>query len=148
MWHARVIGGVAVLVLGVATIFFSRQLPYHSNYGPGPGFLPLWIGVVLVLCSLVVTVQELRVPNKGETFFQPRTRMAVKVLVVIALTFLLFPLLGFSVGFGLFICATMRLMGSHRWATCVVAAIATTVCIHFLFGHWLDIPLPTGLVGW
>ncbi|HYL79258.1 MAG TPA: tripartite tricarboxylate transporter TctB family protein [Candidatus Acidoferrum sp.] len=148
MWHARVIGGVAVLLLGIATVFFSRQLPYHSNYGPGPGFLPLWIGVVLVLCSLVVTVQELRVPNKGETFFQPRTRMAVKVLVVIALTFLLFPLLGFSVGFGLFICATMRLMGSHRWVTCGMAAIVTAVSIHFLFGHWLDIPLPTGLVGW
>jgi polyferredoxin len=104
--------------------------------------------VVLVICSLVVTAQELRVANTGETFFQPRTRMAVKVLAVIALTFLLFPLLGFSVGFGLFICATMRLMGNHRWVTCGVAAVMTTVSIHFLFGHWLDIPLPTGLVGW
>ena len=148
MWQARVFGGVAVLALGIATIFFSHQLPYHSDYGPGPGFLPTWIGVVLVLCSLVVTAQELRAANLGETFFQPRTRMAVKVLVVIAVTFLLFPLLGFSVGFGLFICATMRLMGRHRWVTCAVAAAVTTVGIHFLFGHWLDIPLPTGLVGW
>jgi putative tricarboxylic transport membrane protein len=148
MWQARVFGGVAVLALGIATIFFSRQLPYHSDYGPGPGFLPTWIGVVLVLCSLVVTVQELRAPRKGQSFFQSRTRMAVKILVVIAVTFLLFPLLGFSVGFGLFICATMRLMGRHRWVTCAVAAIVTTVGIHFLFGHWLDIPLPTGLVGW
>jgi hypothetical protein len=139
---------VAVLALGMAVIFFSRQLPYHSDYGPGPGFLPMWIGVVLVICSMIVTVQELRAANKGETFFQPRTRMAVKVLVVIAIAFLLFPLLGFSVGFGLFICATMRLMGGHRWVTCGVAAVVTAVGIHFLFGHWLDIPLPTGLVGW
>ena len=148
MWHARVFGGVAVLLLGMATVYFAHQLPYHSDYGPGPGFLPAWIGYVLVICSLVVTVQELRTPNQGESFFQPRTRMAVKVLLVIALTFLLFPPLGFSVGFGLFICATMRLMGNHRWVTCGVAAIVTTVSIHFLFGHWLDIPLPTGLVGW
>jgi putative tricarboxylic transport membrane protein len=139
---------VAVLALGMAVIFFSRQLPYHSDYGPGPGFLPMWIGVVLVICSMIVTVQEFRAANKGETFFQPRTRMAVKVLVVIAIAFLLFPLLGFSVGFGLFICATMRLMGGHRWVTCGVAAVVTAVGIHFLFGHWLDIPLPTGLVGW
>jgi len=139
---------VAVLALGMAVILFSRQLPYHSDYGPGPGFLPMWIGVVLVICSLIVTVQELRAENKGESFFQPRTRMAVKVLVVIAIAFLLFPLLGFSVGFGLFICATMRLMGGHRWVTCGVAAIVTAVGIHYLFGHWLDIPLPTGLVGW
>ncbi len=148
MWLARVIGGVSVLFLGGAVIFFARQLPYHSGYGPGPGFLPTWIGVVLVICSLVVTAQEQRAVNTGETFFQPRTRMAVKVLVVIAVAFLLFPLLGFSVGFGLFIFATMRLMGSHRWLSCGLAAIVTAVGIHFLFGHWLDIPLPTGLVGW
>jgi putative tricarboxylic transport membrane protein len=148
MWLARVVGGAAVLALGVAVIFFARQLPYHSDYGPGPGFLPLWIGVVLVLCSLVVTVQELRAQNSGATFFQPRTRMAVKVLAVIAGAFLLFPFLGFSVGFGLFILTTMRLMGKHGWMTCGVTALVTTVGIHFLFGHWLDIPLPTGLVGW
>ena len=134
--------------LGIAVIFFSRQLPYHSDYGPGPGFLPTWIGYVLAACAAVVTAQELRVANTRESFFQPRTRMAVKVLVVIVTTFLFFPLLGFSVGFGLFICATMRLIGAHRWITCGVAAIGTAVSIHFLFGHWLAIPLPTGLVGW
>ena len=148
MWLARVFGGATVLALGLAVVFFARQLPYHSDYGPGPGFLPTWIGYVLVLCSLVVIVQELRTADTGATFFQPRTRLAIKVLVVIAIAFLLFPLLGFSVGFGLFICATMRLMGGHRWVTCGVAAIVTAVGIHYLFGHWLDIPLPTGLVGW
>jgi putative tricarboxylic transport membrane protein len=148
MWHARVFGGLAVLALGIAVIFFSRQLPYHSDYGPGPGFLPIWIGYVLTACAVVVTAQELCAANRRETFFQPRTRMAVKVLAVIAITFLLFPLLGFSVGFGLFICAAMRLMGGHRWVTCGVGAIGTAVSIHFLFGYWLGIPLPTGLVGW
>ncbi len=148
MWHARVFGGLAVLALGIVVIFFARQLPYHSDYGPGPGFLPTWIGYVLAACAVVVTAQELRASNNKETFFQPRTRMAVKVLVIIVTTFLLFPVLGFSVGFGLFICAAMRLMGGHRWVTCGVAAIGTAVSIHFLFGHWLGIPLPTGLVGW
>ncbi len=139
---------MAILALGIAAIFFARQLPYHSDYGPGPGFLPTWIGCVLVVCAVFVTAQELRLPNKEESFFQPRTLMAVKVLVVIGITFLLFPLLGLSVGFGIFICATMRLMGNHRWVTCGFAAIVTAVTIHFLFGQWLDIPLPTGLVGW
>jgi putative tricarboxylic transport membrane protein len=148
MWHAKVFGALAVLALGITVIFFARQLPYHSDYGPGPGFLPTWIGYVLAACAAVVTAQELRAANKGETFFQPRTRMAVKVLVVIATTFLLFPLLGFSVGFGLFIYAAMRLIGGHRWVTCGVVAIGTVVTIHFLFGHWLSIPLPTGLIGW
>ncbi len=148
MWHARIIGSVTVVVLGITTIVCASQLPYHSGYGPGPGFLPMWIGVVLVVCSSIVTAQELRMPNIRETFFQPRTRMAVKLLAVIAATFLLVPFLGFSVGFGLFILATMRLMGKHAWATSGITAIVTAISIHYLFGHWLDIPLPTGLVGW
>jgi len=148
MWRARVLGGLVVLALGSAVIFFARQLPYHSGYGPGPGFLPLWIGVVLVISSLVVTVQEFRLASQGDTFFQPRTRMVVKVVALIAITFLVVPLLGFSLGFGLFILATMRLMGNHRWMTCGAAAIVTAVGIHFLFGQWLDIPLPIGVVGW
>lgn len=148
MWYAKVFTGFAVLALGIGVIFFSRQLPYHSDYGPGPGFLPTWIGYVLAACAIVVIAQELRAANKQETFFQPRTRMVAKVVVVIASTFLLFPLLGFSVGFGFFVCATMRLMGRHRWAACGIGAVATAVSIHFVFGDWLGIPLPTGVIGW
>jgi len=149
MWHARVIGGAVVVLLGVATILLAGQLPYHATtYGPGPGFLPTWIGYVLTICGLIVTIQELRTPNQGETFFQPRTRMAVKVLLVIAAAFLVIPWLGFAVGFGLFIGVTMRVMGNHGWITCALAAVVTLVGIHYLFGQWLDIPLPTGLVGW
>ncbi len=148
MWQARVIGGVAVFLLGLGTIFFARQLPYHSGYGPGPGFLPTWIGVVLTICSIIVTIQELRAPNLKATFFQPRTRMAVKMLAIIAAAFLMVPMLGFSVGFGVFIFATMRIMGKHGWVACGIAAIVTAFGIHNLFGHWLDIPLPTGWIGW
>src|SRR5688572_13092386 len=148
MWHARVFSGLAVLALGVAVIFFSRQLPYHSDYGPGPGFLPTWIDYVLAACATVVTAQDLRAANMNESFFQPRTRIAAIILLLIAITFLLFPLLGFSLGFGLFICAAMRLVGGHRLVTCGIVAFGTAVSIHFLFGHWLGIPLPTGLVGW
>ncbi len=148
MWLARVLGGVGVLVLGIAVIVLSRQLPYHSEYGPGPGFLPTWIGYVLAVCAIVVTAQEVRAADTQASFFQARTRMAVKVLLLIAATFLIFPLVGFSVGFGLFVCATMRLMGRHRWVTCGIAAVVVAVVIHYLFAVWLDIPLPTGRIGW
>jgi putative tricarboxylic transport membrane protein len=145
--YARVFGGVAMLALGVAVVVLSRRLPYHSEYGPGPGFLPTWIGYVLSACAVVVTVQELRAPVATEEFVRPRTRLAVTVLAGIGVTFLLLPVLGFSVAFGLFICVTMRIMGRHRWLACGGAAVAVAVGIHLVFGRWLGIPLPTGLFG-
>ncbi|HET8542410.1 MAG TPA: tripartite tricarboxylate transporter TctB family protein [Anaeromyxobacter sp.] len=147
MRRARVLGGLAALALGVAVIVLSRRLPYDSDYGPGPGFLPTWIGWVLSACAAVVTVQELRAPAAGE-LLAPRTALAVKVLVAIALTLLLVPALGFAAAFGLFSAVTMRITGRHAWVACACAAAAVTVGLHYVFGRWLSVPLPTGLLGW
>jgi hypothetical protein len=42
----------------------------------------------------------------------------------------------------------MRLMGKHRWGACALTTIVTAVCIHYLFGQWLGIPLPKGMLDW
>jgi hypothetical protein len=148
VWHARVVGALALLAVGIAVVAVSRGLPYHSDYGPGPGFLPTWAGYVLAACAAIVTVKELRAPRSDEHFFRPRTRLAVKVLVAIAVAFLLVPLLGLAIPLALFVGAAMRMMGKHRWVTCGAVAVASALGIHQVFGRWLDIPLPTGLVGW
>ncbi len=148
MWLADLIGGMLVLSLGLAIVFFSRQLPYMSEYGPGPGFFPLWIGFGLIGCAIVVLINVLKKHNKTTLFFKPQTRQGVKVLILMVITFLLLPLLGFSIGLALFIGVTMRAMGKHRWISCGITAVVTAVAIHYIFAHWLSIPLPTGMVGW
>jgi len=148
MWFADLIGGMVVFLLGLAVVFFSRQLPYMSEYGPGPGFFPLWIGLGIIGCGIVVNINVLRRRDKTGAFFKPRTKMAVSILIQIAIAFLLFPLLGFSVVLGLFVGASMRIMGKHGWIPCGITAVVTGIAIHFIFAHWLSIPLPTGMVGW
>ena len=147
MWIADFIAAVAAILLGIAVIIFSSQLPYTSEYGPGPGFLPLWVGIGILACAIVIFIQVLKKHGKAADFFKPGTKTGVKILVEIIVTFLLFPLLGFSVALGLFTGVAMRTMGKHRWISCGLTALVTAVCIHFLFGQYLDIPLPTGLIG-
>ncbi len=147
MYYARVLGALVVTGLGIAAIVLARGLPYHSDFGPGPGFLPTWIGYVLAVCGGLVTFQELRARRDGQAFFRERTVVAVKVLVAIALAFVLIPFLGFSIAFGLFMLAAMRILGTHRWWACGSAAIVTMLAIHQVFAGWLGIPLPGGLVG-
>ena len=148
MWLADLIGGVVVLLLGMAVVFFSWQLPYKSEYGPGPGFLPLWVGFGIIGCAIVVIINVLKKQDKTGPFFKPRTKMGVNVLIQIAIAFLLLPLLGFSVALGLLVGVTMRTMGKHHWVSCGLTALVTAIAIHFIFGHWLSIPLPTGKIGW
>lgn len=149
MRTARIIGGFAALFLGVATIAVSwLTLPYSGEFGPGPGFLPFWMGAVLVLCAAPVIVAEYRAKAAPERLFPAETAKCLHVLAMIVVVFLLVPVLGFSVGLALITGGSMRLMGRHGWLSCGATAIGTAVGIHYLFGQWLGIPLPAGVIGW
>lgn len=145
---ADLIGGAVVVLLGLAVIYFSSQLEYYSEFGPGPGFLPLWVGICITSFGIVLLLNILRKREKSGPFLKPQTREGFKLLLIIIAAFLLLPLLGFSIGFGLFAGITMRLMGKHRWIPCGLTALGIAIGIRFVFGHWLSIPLPTGMVGW
>ena len=149
MWHANILAGVAVLLLGIATTVVAwTTLPYRGDFGPGPGFLPLWLGIALTLCSLPVIVSDLRNKDRSEKLFQPETLKCLKVLILIVTVFLVLPVLGFSAGLALITAGGMRIMGRRSWVSCAVTVIGTAVGIHYLFGQWLSIPLPKGMIGW
>jgi putative tricarboxylic transport membrane protein len=148
MWIGNLIAGVIILALGAAVVYFSSELPYLTEFGPGPGFLPLWLGIALIACSIGVIIKTLLKTDRTGLFVKPRTKVGMQMLVLIAVTFLLFPLLGFSIALALFSAISMKTIGKHRLIHCGLTGIVTAVGIHFLFGHWLDIPLPTGIIGW
>jgi putative tricarboxylic transport membrane protein len=148
MWYANVIAGVAVLLLGIGvTILAWLTLPYTSDFGPGPAFVPFWLGIVLAISAVPVVVSDLRSKERSERLFRPETAKCLQVLILIVAVFLTLPVVGFSAGLALITAGSMRLMGRHRWLSCLATAIGTAVCIHYLFGQWLGIPLPTGMLG-
>jgi len=149
MWHANLIAGVAVFLLGIATTLLAwMTLPYTGEFGPGPGFLPLWLGIALVVSSIPVIITDLRNTDRSERLFQPETWKCLKVLILIVIVFLVLPVLGFSAGLALITAGGMRIMGKRSWVSCGVTVIGTAVCIHYLFGQWLSIPIPEGMLGW
>jgi uncharacterized membrane protein len=145
---ADLVGGLVVLLLGIAIVFFSYQLPYESEYGPGPGFLPLWLGIVLIGSAVFVLLNILRKHVKADTFLKPGTKQSAMMFILIFISFLLLPLLGFAVGLAFFCGLTMRVMGKHSWMACSFTTVGLAIGIHFVFGQWLNIPLPGGVVGW
>ena len=148
MRFADLLGGVVVLLFGLSVVFFSSQLPYTSEYGPGPGLLPLWLGVGLAGCAIAIILKALKTLDRSEAFFKPRTRVGIQMLAMIVVAFLLLPLLGFSVGLAVFAAASMRIIGKHGILACALTFVGAAIGIHFIFGEWLSIPLPTGIAGW
>lgn len=149
MWYANIIASVAFLLLGITTTILAlRDLPYTADFSPGPGFLPLWLGIGLTIFAIPVIVADLRNRDTSGNVFRAETVKCVKVLTLIVAVFLLLPVFGFSIGLALITAGGMRLMGKHGWPSCILTVIVTAVCIHYLFGRWLSIPLPGGMIGW
>jgi len=145
---SQLFGGVAVLVLGVLISFFAWRLPYGSDVGPGPGFMPLWIGIGLGLCGLATTIKAARTLRPQDAqFFLPKTKQVVLIFATLVATFLLLPVLGLTAGLALFTGFTMRATGRHGWFWCGVATVACAAAVRIVFGSLLDIPLPKGLIG-
>ena len=149
MWYANIIAGAAFFLLGIATVTLAwLDLPYTADFSPGPGFLPLWLGIGLTIFSIPVIILDLRNRDESGKVFRPETVKCVKVLTLIVAVFLLLPIFGFSAGLALITAGGMRLMGKHGWPSCILTVIVTAVCIHYLFGQWLTIPLPKGMISW
>jgi len=147
--HDRIDAG-AVLALGSAVIFFSRQLTYWNEYAPGPGFFPFWIGVGFILCGLLLSLRKTppKSAEKRRPFWGQKTWKAGFILVTLAAAVLLVPVLGLPIGLGLFAGLTMRAAGRHSWILCWLVAFATAAGVQFIFGACLDIPLPKCMLGW
>jgi putative tricarboxylic transport membrane protein len=142
------IGGIGVLGLGAAITFFAGRLPYTAEYGLGPGFMPLWIGTVLMGCALITIIQSLRqAGGPQKKFVTPRTRKVGFVFVTLIVTFVAVRFLGLAVSLGLFTGFTMKTVGQHGWALSALVTLATAAAVYVIFGYLLDIPLPKGFFG-
>jgi len=148
MGVANLLAGIGVLLFGSLVTYSASQLPYSGEYGPGPGFLPLWIGIVLIGCAIVTIIKAVRqYGQEKEGFIQTKTRWVGFVFLTLIVTFLLVPVLGLSLGLALFTGFTMRAAGRHSWVLCIVMAVVTGAAVRVVFGVMLDIPLPRGVVG-
>ncbi|MHB8771325.1 MAG: tripartite tricarboxylate transporter TctB family protein [Syntrophales bacterium] len=150
MWRAEFIGAWAVTLLGLFIIVFSIPLEYYTELGPGPGFLPLLLGIGILLGGVFEIVKTFMKRKSAEprSFLLPRSKLGFQMLALIVVAFLLLPVLGISVGLSLCTAAAMRVIGKHKLMTCILTAAGSALFIHFVFGEWLDIPLNKGLIGW
>ena len=54
--------GLACGLFAVVWIATAAGLPYMGDYAPGSGFLPLWLGVFLLVLSAIHVVSCVRTP--------------------------------------------------------------------------------------
>jgi hypothetical protein len=149
MRRADQVSGAVLLVFGIAFAAGARQHPYWTSNGPGSGFLPLWLGLVMAALAAGLFIGATRNPHAGHPWL-PAGRTLVKLVVVIAATaafVALMPVVGMTLGTALFLVALLRFLEGYAWVVTLGVAVATAGVNWLVFTYWLHVPFPSGVLG-
>jgi len=127
-------------------VWESWNLEYYTRLGPGAGFFPFWLGVVLGGLGLAWLFKVSRPTGRPkEGAFLPNRGGIVRILSLISAVLVmarLMNVLGFQLAMFLFLVFTLWVLGKQPiWLTAVIA-LGGSVGIYHLFSVYLDVELP------
>jgi putative tricarboxylic transport membrane protein len=139
--------GLGLAVLALAVLWSARAFPDVPGQKLGAAFLPMIIGVGLLLCGIALVLRSLRRGAYADGETKPEVEEHFGSAVVIVGAVLAYIVLSERIGF-LFI-APLCLLAVFlalrvRWSTAVLSAIGGTLLVHLAFYKLLRVPLPWG----
>ena len=138
---------VAVAMLLFAGIVIYGALQAGINWGaegPRAGFFPFYVGVLIMIASLVNLAHSLREPRKRLFAEWGQLRQVVSVVLPLAIYVALVPWLGLYVSSLLLIAVFMRWLGGYGWGPVAALAIGVPAAAYVMFEKWFLVPLPKG----
>lgn len=133
-----VAAGVVPILLGVAAIWFARDLDFGTLTNPGPGLWPTVIATILVATGVVIIV---RAKNDTEAFTKGANVVVIGA-VSLAVAAFLFEHVGFEIPTVLLLVLWLKLFGRESWRTSVIVAVLATAAAYVVFIVGLGVPLP------
>ncbi len=152
MKKADLITGVFLLALSGLVIWGASQMPPSATFGPGAGFLPFWLGILLAVLATILFVSAWRrqaTEKDSEPVFPGKHALLTiaSTLVGLAGYILLIEVLGYLVDTFLFIVFLMKAVEHEKWPLTLMVAAGTTVVLFVTFQILLKITLPSNMFG-
>ena len=138
---------VALLVfaLGLTILLGSWKLGSRwTSDGPGPGYFPFYISLIMCVSGAGVAVQALRKHPVGTFADRQQLKQVLIVLVPAALYVLAVQLIGLYIASAIYIALFMALLGRYSPLKSTMAAVAIMVLFFLLFEAWFKVPLFKG----
>jgi len=146
------ISGLFWLALAVFVCLISVPIGIGSFRTPGPGFLPFWAGVALGILSIaVVTMGTLKRSEAGEGLSRLWKGLAWRKAMAVMVSLFLYTVLMDRFGYLLVTSALLSflfcLTRRERIWMKIGGALVTAVVSYLVFGVWLEVQLPKGMLG-
>jgi putative tricarboxylic transport membrane protein len=138
-----------VLAIGLGVCLESiRGLPLGSMRSPGPGFMPVIAGALLMSLGLLefILSSRKRSPKQGK-WYPERWKTILVILGSLFLYAFLLEALGFLIDTLVLMCFLFRVIEPQKWIITIGASAGLTFGTYAIFNIWLKCQLPGGLLG-
>ena len=138
---------VAALVAALAALAIYSNYAIGAGWsddGPQAGYFPMWIGVIVLACSLITLVQAWRQGERSSFVTATQLRQVFVVLVPLTLYVALIGTLGIYVSSALFLIGFMIFVGKFAWWKAALFSVAVITLIFWVFEIQFRVPLPKG----
>jgi hypothetical protein len=141
---------VAAILLGlggtVAYVSYELGAGWGSD-GPGAGYFPFYIGVILIISSLGTLYQALLGKKKNtEVFVDSEQLRRILSVFIPALFFVLaIQLIGIYVASAVYIALFMVKLGKYSPAKGLLLGVAVMTLFFMMFEVWFKVPLYKGM---
>ena len=152
MRKAEIWVSLAFMLLGILVIADSIRLGFMWGMsGPESGFFPFYLGVGLVVSSLIVFFNAFTLYKKegaGKPLMPPGALKPVLWVVIPSTAMVVITeLVGLHIAAALFLMFYMRAVGKIGWTTTLLVGIISPLSLYITFDKLFLIPLPQGLWG-
>ncbi len=148
-FRADQVAAVIWLAIGIVVLLQSRELEYMEEYGPGPGFLPYWLGVFIVILGIGLFLRALFFADKSEVVELPTGRGAnqlLLVIVAIAGLVVLAERIGFIICIGLLFFFILTVVERRGWKFSAAMGVGAALVFWLVFELALEQRLPPGIL--
>ncbi|MFQ6079277.1 MAG: tripartite tricarboxylate transporter TctB family protein [Thermodesulfobacteriota bacterium] len=144
----------ALICLGLSLwlILESLQFDYTTEFTPGPGFEPFWLGVVLASLSLFLILNTFKRKGAGEDEekrlpgLKSLSRVGLILLIMAGFAFSMVTL-GFILTVFIFVSLILFILEGVSIFKSIYYGIMFSGFIFLIFRYWMNVNLPKGWLG-
>lgn len=139
--------GIFFFLVGAITFFSSLRIGLGSPSKPGPGFMPFFVGLVLISLSFVLLIRVVLKRDASAIWkIEFKFRKVIFVLGAMVSYGFLLERIGFILINFLFITLLMKYIGSEGWLKAIFGGAVSSAASYFLFVYLLKTLLPDGFL--
>jgi hypothetical protein len=138
-----------LFVVGVVVIFEARRLGAEwTSDGPGAGYFPFYIGLIICISALGIAYQSLFSKARDDGSFVDREQLwrVASVIVPAAVYVLAITFVGLYVASAVYIALFMVVLGKYPVLKSVLLALAVNAVFFLMFEVWFKVPLYKGML--